>query len=416
MSFKDHRAALAELIEDNSAVIVYAGMPQHTNEDGYSEFTVNSSFFYLTGLEREGMIFLMAKTNGAVKEYLYIEEADPLAERWTGKMPTISEAAAASGMDEADVLYLPSFTNRLNFLMARNKLEHVYFDTYRHDFNDRPNYNLAMAQEFAAKCPAVSMHDLHSLLVPLRTVKDEEEIDRTRKAVNVTKNALEFVMKNLKPGMMEYEVQADFEYCCKKQGTKKLSFPTIAGSGYNGCMLHYETNDHVAEDGTLILLDLGAKYGNYCSDITRTYPVNGKFTERQREFYDLVLKANYAVRDAAKPGMTLKDLNDLTKKVLGEGLVAMGKIESVDEVGKYYMHSVSHSIGIDCHDCAFTDMPIKAGWIISNEPGLYVDEENIGIRIEDDLLITEDGCEVLSADVIREADEIEAFMQGSGAH
>ena len=412
MSFDKHRAAIADLMEDNSVAIVYAGMPQHTNEYGYSEFTVNSSFFYLHGLEREGMIFLMSKCGGEVSEYLFIEEADPLAERWTGKMPTISEAAGVSGLPESKVLYLPSFTSRLNYLMARTKLEHVYFDTFRHDINDQPHYNLAMAQEFAAKCPGIAMHDLRNLLVPLRTVKDEEEIDRTRKAVAVTKNALEFVMKNLKPGMMEYEVQADFEYCCKKQGTKKLSFPTIAGSGYNGCMLHYETNDHVAEDGTLILLDLGAKYGNYCSDITRTYPVNGKFTERQRAYYDLVLKANYAVRDAAKPGMTLKDLNDIAKKILGEGLVEMGKIDSVDEVGKYYMHSVSHSIGIDCHDCTFMDMPMKAGWIISDEPGLYIDEECIGIRIEDDLLITEDGCEVLSADVIREADEIEAIMRG----
>ena len=176
-------------------------------------------------------------------------------------------------------------------------------------------------------------------------------------------------------------------------------------------MMHYGTNDHEAEDGKLILLDLGAKYGNYCSDITRTYPINGRFTDRQRAYYDLVLKANRAVAEAARPGITLKDLNDLTKQILGEGLMAMGKISSVDEVGKYYMHSVSHAIGIDCHDCNFTGDPLKPGWVISDEPGLYIDEEEIGIRIEDDLLITENGCEVLSKDIIRDPDEIEAFMK-----
>ncbi len=410
MSFKDHRASLALAMKDNSMAIVYAGMPLHQNEDDYAAFTVNSNFFYLTGLEREGMILLMTKVEGVVSEHLYIEEADPLEERWTGKMPTVKEAAETAEMDEARVQFLPSFMSRVNYMLSRVKVDHVYFDTFVNDINDLPHYNLVKAREFAAKCPAIEMHDLRNVLVPLRVEKDEDEIDRIRKAIEITKKSLEFVMQNLKPGMMEYQVQADFEYSCRKLGSKKQAFATIAGSGINGCMLHYETNDHVAEDGTLILLDLGAQYGNYASDITRTYPVNGRFTERQRQYYDLVLAANYAMRDAAKPGVTLKELNDVAKKVLAEGLVKMGKIESEEQVGKYYMHSVSHSMGIDTHDCTFNDMLLEPGWVITDEPGLYIDEECIGIRIEDDLLITEDGCEVLSADVIREADDIEAFM------
>ena len=211
--------------------------------------------------------------------------------------------------------------------------------------------------------------------------------------------------------MMEYQAQADFEYMCRKLGAKKFSFGTIAASGINGCMMHYSTNDSVIEDDSLLLLDLGAKYQNYCSDISRTYPANGTFTQRQKDVYNVVLKANKEVAKTARPGMTLRELNDVAKQVLGEGLIELGLIEDVEDVGQYYMHGVSHSIGIDCHDADFAGQKIQPGWIISDEPGLYIDEEKIGIRIEDDLLITENGCEVLSKDIIKEPDEIEAFMK-----
>ncbi|MEE0299031.1 MAG: M24 family metallopeptidase, partial [Christensenellales bacterium] len=185
----------------------------------------------------------------------------------------------------------------------------------------------------------------------------------------------------------------------------------IAGSGINGCMLHYGTNHCKLEDGKLLLLDLGARVDGYCADITRTYPINGKYTPRQREIYDIVLRANREVAKAARPGVTLRELNELCKKVLAEGLMAIGKIESADQIGTYYMHGVSHHLGIDTHDCAVNESEgLRAGMVISDEPGLYIDEEEIGIRIEDDLLITEDGCRVLSEAIPREAEEIEALM------
>ena len=289
-------------------------------------------------------------------------------------------------------------------------MEQVYFDLYRCRMNDLPDYNLVMAERFRRAYPHVILKDLRTACVPLREQKDAQEVESIRKALDITRQGLEFVMKNLKPGMMEYQVQADFEYACRRLGAKRQAFPTIAGSGINGCMMHYETNHCEVQDGSLILLDLGAKYGNYSSDITRTYPANGKFSPRQREIYELVLKANEAVAAAAKPGITTKDLNDVACQVLGEGLIAMGMIQDISEVKKYYMHSVSHPIGIDVHDISLAGDVLAPGWVISNEPGLYIDEEAIGIRIEDDLLITEDGCEVLSKNIIKDPDEIEAFM------
>ena len=408
MSFTEHRKKLYESIPVNSLVVSYAGVPIHTNEDDYYSFEVNSQYFYLTGLEREGTAFLALKTEEKTIEMLFIEEPDEFNERWTGKMPTKEEVREISGIET--VQYVDALDGMIGRFMGRYRVDQVYFDLFRCQMNDLPDYNFVKAQEFMKLYPAVLLKDLHTAAAPLREVKDAEEVDKVRKAVDITRQGLEFVMKNLKPGMMEYQVQADFEYTCRRLGAKKQAFPTIAGSGLNGCMMHYGTNHCEVKDGTLILLDLGAKFENYCSDITRTYPANGKFPPRQREVYKLVLKANRAVAAAAKPGMTTKDLNDLTKDILGEGLVEMGLIEKKEEVGKYYMHGVSHPIGIDVHDISLAGDRLQPGWIISDEPGLYIDEEAIGIRIEDDLLITEDGCEVLSAAIIREPDEIEAFM------
>ena len=408
MSFKEHRERLYRSLEENTLVIAYAGEPIHTNEDDYYDFAVNSQYFYLTGIMREGTAFVAYKTAEKTRETLFIEEPDLLSERWTGKMPTKEEVRGISGIE--DVQYTDSLENAIGSYMGRFRVDRVYFDMYRCRMNDLPDYNLVMAEKFKKAYPHVTLMDLHAACAPLREQKDADEVEKIRKALDITRQGLEYVMKNLKPGMMEYQVQADFEYTCRRLGSKRQAFPTIAGSGINGCMMHYGTNHCEVRDGSLILLDLGAEYENYSSDVTRTYPANGRFTPRQRELYELVLKANKEVAAAAKPGVTTRDLNDIARRVLGEGLVAMGMIADASEVGKYYMHGVSHSIGIDVHDITFSGDVLKPGWIISDEPGLYVDEEEIGIRIEDDLLITEDGCEVLSKDIIKEPDEIEAFM------
>ena len=211
---------------------------------------------------------------------------------------------------------------------------------------------------------------------------------------------------------MEYQAQAEFEYAIRYHGAEGTAFATIAGSGINGCMLHYETNHCEMKEGSLLLLDLGAKAKGYCADITRTYPVSGVYSPRQKAIYDVVLAANQAVAAAAKPGLTLRQLNEICKAKLAEGLIALGKIESADEIGTYYMHGVSHHLGLDTHDAiAHEETPLAPGMVITNEPGLYIDEEEIGIRIEDDLLITEDGCEVLSSAIPRTTQEIEALIK-----
>lgn len=409
MDFAKRREQVYEKMEKNSVLILFSGIENHVSADEYAPFEANRNFFYLTGLRRDKMILVMDKSSDVTKTMLFIEEADPTQERWYGRKVTVEEAKALSGIE--NVKLWDSFSGMMDTIMTREDVYNLYFDCYRHQMEDMPDYNVVQAQEFAKKYPGRSIKNIFPVIAEMRMQKDADEVAELKTAIAMTKEGLCNVMRNLKPETMEYQAQADFEYSIKYQGADGVSFPTIAGSGANGTMLHYETNREMCEDGTLLLLDLGAKYNGYCADITRTYPVNGKFSERQRQVYDIVLKANRTIAETAKPGMTLKELNEVCKKVLAEGCIKLGLIEKEEEIGTYYMHSVSHHLGIDVHDVTTAaNDKLRPGAVISDEPGLYIDEWEIGIRIEDDLLITENGCEVLSEDIIRNADEIEAFM------
>ena len=356
------------------------------------------------------MILLMKKTLKEEQVILFIEEADPTQERWYGRKVTVDEAKEISGID--NVMFLDSFEGAVDRMMAREDIDSLYFDCYRYQLEDMPDYNMIKAKEFAEKYPGHAVKNISQVIAELRMQKDDDEIALVREAIGITDKALQYVMKHLEPGTAEYQAQADFEYMIRYNGAEGTAFPTIAGSGANGTMLHYDTNLDICEDGSLLLMDLGAKYRGYCADITRTYPVNGTYTERQRQVYDIVLAANREVAKTAKPGMTLKELNEIAKKVLAAGCMKLGLIEKEDEIDTYYMHGVSHHLGIDVHDVtAACNETLQPGAIITDEPGLYIDEWEIGIRIEDDLLITENGCECLSEAIIRDPDEIEAFMK-----
>lgn len=410
MDFNRRRQEVLEKMEANSILILYSGIEVHVSADEYAPFEANRNFFYLTGLRRDKMALVLDKAAEKPAVKLFIEEADPTMERWYGRKVTVEEAKEITGIE--DVSFIDDLESRIDFIMTREDVDAIYFDTYRHQLEDMEDYNLVKANEFARKYPGTRIKNCYPIIAEMRMQKDADEVDLIRDAIKLTDEGLQCVMRNLKPEMKEYQAQADFEYSIKRNGADSVSFPTIAGSGINGTMLHYETNQDTCKDGTLLLLDLGAKYKGYCADITRTYPVNGTFTERQREVYNIVLAANRKIAEVAKPGMTTVELNNVCKKVLAEGCIRLGLIEKEEEIGKYYMHGVSHHLGIDVHDVTVdSNRRLRPGAVISDEPGLYIDEWEIGIRIEDDLLITEDGCECLSEGIIRTADEIEAFMR-----
>ncbi len=411
MDFESRRQKILDKMEKNSIAVLYSGIEHHVSADEYDLFTAqaNRNFFYLTGLRRDNMVLLMDKCVEPARTMLFIEEADPLMERWYGRKVTEEEAIEISGID--DVKFIDEFESMMDMLMTREDVYTAYFDTYRHQKADLPDYNLVKANEFRQDYPSVTLKNLFPLVAEERMQKDDDEIKLIKDAIELTKQGLNNVMANLKPGMKEYQAQADFEYVVRRGGAEWTAFPTIAGSGVNGTMLHYDTNRETIEDGTLLLLDLGARIDGYNSDITRTYPANGKFTERQKAVYDIVLAANRKIVETAKPGMTTKELNKVCQDVLSEGLIKLGLIKEPVEISKYYMHGVSHHLGIDVHDVTVDfNKKLRPGAVISDEPGLYIDEWGIGIRIEDDVLITEDGAVCLSEDIIRTTDEIEEYM------
>lgn len=411
MDYSKRRQTVFDRMADHSIAVLYSGIEHHVSADEYDLFTAhaNRNFFYLTGLRRDKMALVLDKAAAEPKTTLFIEEADPSMERWYGRKVTVDEAKELSGID--NVRFIDELDGALDMIMTREDVYTAYFDTYRHQKEDLPDYNVVKANEFKAAYPGVSIRNLFPFVAEQRMQKDEDEIALTKEAIKLTDTALKNVLANLKPGMFEYEAQADFEYSIRRNGAEWTAFPTIAGSGMNGTMLHYDTNQDMMEDGSLLLMDLGARVRGYNSDITRTYPVNGKYTERQRQVYDIVLEANRTVLKEAKPGMTTVDLNNICKKVLAAGCIRLGLIEKEEEISRYYMHGVSHHLGIDVHDVTVdSNKKLRPGAIISDEPGLYIDEWEIGIRIEDDLLITEDGAVCLSEKIMRDADEIEAYM------
>ena len=250
------------------------------------------------------------------------------------------------------------------------------------------------------------MSNLH-----LPSIARNEEVSKIQESIDVTKKALENVMTNIKPGLYEYQAETYFDSSIKWNGQRTTSFRTIAASGKNATVLHYTQNNSLIKDNDLVLFDLGCNTDYYISDISRTYPANGKFTKRQKEIYNIVLNCNKKCIEWLKPGVTWKEYNDYANSLLIEGLKNIGLIKEDSELRKYYWHSIGHSIGLDTHDPSLETFGLQEGMLTTCEPGLYIEEEGIGIRIEDDILITKDGCINLSKDIIKEIDDIESFMK-----
>jgi Xaa-Pro aminopeptidase len=256
----------------------------------------------------------------------------------------------------------------------------------------------------------IPFEDLFSIISEMRVIKEDWEIGRMRKAIDVTRLGIEEMMKKCRPKMMEYEIEANYDYVLKKNGITDKAFQTIAASGMNGTTLHYVRNNCQTGENDLILIDAGAQYKWYNGDISRTFPVSGKFTEKQKEIYNIVLRGQQLIIDNIKPGVLYSDLNEMLKDYYFEELKKIGLVKTKADVFEYYFHNVSHFIGAETHDVGDRGQRLKKGMVISVEPGLYIKELGIGIRIEDDALVTDDGCEILTKDMIKTVDDIEKFM------
>ena len=405
-----------QLLEDkkaNTVVVIYSGFAPMKSQDESYPFSVDRNFFYLTGIERENMILVMRKNYlGEYSENLFIEPYDEVLAKWVGGRMRGDEATAISGVESvADV---GDFADRLNAIVEYSRgLGKLTFwlDLWRYhkDQADTPAHTLAKTLQ--SKYPAVAIEDIYGDMAAMRAVKGEEEIACMRKAQEHTRIAIEEMMRYAKPGMNERELEGTFDFALMKQGVRDHAFPSIFAGGKRATTLHYNENDQIVNDGELFLIDLGSAYGNYCADISRTFPVNGKFTDRQKELYNTVLEAQRIVIANAKPGLTTRDLNQMVIDYYETRLDDLGLRKDGKTVRDYYYHGVSHQLGLDTHDiCTERERTLKPGMVITVEPGLYVEEESIGIRIENDVLITEDGCIDLSVAIPRTVEEIEAIM------
>lgn len=407
--FKNNRKRLINEIDDNSLIVLFAGKAPYKSADETYDFTPNRNFYYMTGIDKQNVIYLAYKKNNEVKELLFIEENDPQMERWLGRKMSISEAKDASGIE--DVKYISEYLNCFSFFLNRMEFNNLYLDLERAEWDTQATKAQEFCKNVRDKYPYLKIKNIYSKICDMRIIKSKEEVDKIRKAIKITEDGIYNMMRNVKPGMMEYELEAYFDFTLTKNGVKDKAFKTILAAGKNGATLHYSQNNCKIGKNDLIQLDLGAQYEYYNGDISRSIPANGRFTQRQKQIYNVVLKANKAVIEMSKPGVTYKELEKRTREVLAEGCIELGLIKDKSELSKYYFHSVSHPLGLDTHDVGdWKNATLKEGMVFTDEPGLYILEEGIGIRIEDDILITKDGCEVLTKDMIKEIDEIEEYM------
>ena len=411
--YTNRRKALMENKQGPCAAVIFSGAAPMKSLDESYPFAVDRNFFYLTGIARENMILVLKKSyTGDYSEALYIEPYDEELAKWVGGRMREAEATEISGIQS--VRNIGEFDDDLNSLVEYNRglgKLHFYLDLWRYvkDQADTPAHTLAA--KLQSRYPAVGIEEIYGDLAALRACKGEEELVFMRKAQEATRIAIEAMMTHAKPEMNESEMEGAFDFSLKKQCVRQHAFPSIVAGGKRATTLHYGENNQVVHDGELVLIDLGAAVGNYCADISRTFPVNGKFTDRQKELYNTVLEAQRIVIENAKPGVTTRQLNQLVIDHYESRLDELGLRKDGKGVRDYYYHGVSHHLGLDTHDiCTDRERTLQPGMVITVEPGLYVEDESIGIRIENDVLITEDGCVDLSADILKTVEEIEALM------
>lgn len=408
--FKTRRDKLNELINVDIAVVFSGTAPMKSLDEVYP-FFVDRNFFYLTGIDKENMIYVHCKDNDKYTSYLFIERFDEVKAKWVGARMLADEAKSISGID--NVMYVDEFEEFISGKMLRMRgrdMISVALDLWHNEYNQKLTRAHVFANELKKTYPNVVVKDIFTAMANLRIVKDEFELEQMKKAQEYMKVAIEEMLLTVKPNMNESAIEGAFDYALRKQCVREHAFKSIVAGGKRATVLHYSDNNQIVNDNELVLTDIGCTCGHYASDITRAFPANGKFTERQREVYSKVLEGQKLVISLIKPGVTTKELNDALVKFYETAVKDLGLSGKVSD---YYYHGVSHQLGLDTHDIAASDdfcKYLKPGMVITVEPGLYIAEEGIGVRIEDDVLVTEEGSINLSADIIKEPDDIEKFM------
>lgn len=417
--FIDNRAKFSKNLKSGSLAIFFSNDILPTNADGSFGFVQNSDLFYLTGIDQEDTILLIFPDvkDGKHKEVLFIKETNETIAIWEGAKLTKQQATEVSGIDH--VYWYHEFEKIFKTLVFQ--AEYIYLNSNEHTrrYIDMETAQSRFNKQIIAQYPLHKIERSAPIMHKIRAIKHPIEIELIQEACNITEKGFRRLLNFVKPGVMEYEIEAELIHEFVRNRSRGFAYGPIIASGFNACVLHYVDNNKPCQDGDVLLLDVAAEYANYASDLTRAIPVNGKYTKRQKEVYNAVLRVMKGAKAMLKVGNTFEKYNLAVGELMTEELLKLGllKTEEVKNQNpawpaykKYFMHGTSHFMGLDVHDVGFFYEPMQAGMVFTCEPGIYIREENLGIRIENDILITETGQDDLMKNIPIEADEIEELM------
>ncbi|MFI3207985.1 MAG: Xaa-Pro aminopeptidase [Eubacteriales bacterium] len=408
----NNRKTLYNTLNDGTVLLSFAGAPHHFSADADFPLFVNRNFVYMTGLdgtEPNGFVLMAEKLGGEVKETLFILPADKMAERWNGRRLKVDEILEKSGIEHTE--NIDTMEMIFHRTINTGRFTEVALDLWRNTKDQAAGKSQLFAGKLQSDYPELKISSYHYQLRKQRTIKQPCEIEAMKKAETYTKAGIEAMMHASKPGMYEYQYKAEYDKALTSRGILNPAFPSIISAGENNFCIHYYGYMGQAQDGDMILNDVGAAYDGMCTDVSRGWPCNGVFNDKQRALYECAYRTSDYMFSIIKPGMPMKDVDRIIHEYCGKELVKIGLLDDVANVAKYMWHGGAHHVGLDVHDQVFLDGPMEAGMVFCVDVGIYVEEWGIGFRLEDNCLVTEDGCENLSADIPRSIEEIEAEMR-----
>ncbi len=406
-------------MEKGGLAIFHSNDIMPTSADGTMPFKQAADIFYLSGIDQEETILLLFPDafDPKDREILFVRETSPTIAIWEGAKLTQAEAGELSGI--ANVQWTGNYEAVIKRLVPQCGLLYLNSNEHLRQANEVETREERKNKELLARYPLHSVKRIAPAMHRIRSRKTQQELEQIKRAIAITGKAFERVLRFIKPGVKEYELEAEITHEFLRNGSRGHAYTPILGSGYNACVLHYITNDGTCKDGEVVLMDFGCEYGGYASDLTRSIPVNGKFTPRQRDVYNAVLHVQKEATKLLLPGVVLADYHRQVGAIMEEQLIKLGLLDQKAVAAqdpekplykKYFMHGTSHFLGLDVHDVGLWHEPITEGMVFTVEPGIYIPEENLGIRIENNIVVTKDGQMDLFADIPREVDQIEALM------
>ena len=408
------RERLVELLDENSVAVLFAGVAKLNSEDEYFPFQSNRHFYYLTNIDQENSILLIIKEIGQVKTYLFIDEYSELKEKWTGRRLTDEEAKELSGIET--IYHTSDFETIFDMALKKDNNQYGNISKLYLDFSPelkiKDAYSVSdLKKDIEGRYTHIAIENVYPLVTSLRMIKSKWEITQLREAIHLTKLGINDLLTRLGQNQYEWELSNDFAYYGMSHDRHPLAFETIAAAGKSAIVLHYPQQTERVKNEDLILFDLGFAHNGYSADVSRTYPVSGAFSPLQKKIYQAVLNCNKAVIEYAHAGLTIEDLQKFSTEFLKNECVREGLLKEEDDIRRVYYHGVSHHLGLDTHDASDRKKPLEPGNVITVEPGLYFKEHGIGVRIEDDVLITDGASEVLTREIKKEVNDIEELMK-----